>query len=127
MTNLSKLVLAERPVPIKSDPFETAKAKLLKNLNLQLTSAKAMLDGKPCPEVKRKWYVRDADGKVRLRLRVGPSVLDLGDGMTDIVAGDDKALPKTIETVVAAVKGGELDEQIRKAIESRKPRATKTK
>lgn len=125
MSNLSKLALAPRPVVLKSDPFEIAKAKLLKNLDGQLSSAKAMLEGKPCPEVKRKWYLRDADGKVRLRLRVGPSVLDLGNGMTDIVAGDYKALPKTIETVVAAVKGGELDEHIRTALSQRKSRNTK--
>lgn len=125
MSNLFKLALALRPAPIKSDPFEAAKAKLLKNLNGQLTSARAMLDGKPFPEVKRKWYLRDAEGKVRLRLRVGPSVLDLGNGMTDIVADDDKALPKTIETVVAAVKGGELDEQIRTALSRRNSRNAK--
>ena len=125
MTNLSKLTLAPRPVAVKSDPFAAAKAALLKNLERQLTSAKAMLDGKPCPEVKRKWYLRDGDGKVRLRMRVGPYVLDLGNGLTDIVVSDDKALPKSIETVVAAVKGGELDEQIRQALSRRKPRKAK--
>jgi hypothetical protein len=125
MTNLSKLTLAPRPVAVKSDPFSAAKAALLKNLERQLTSARAMIDGKPCPEVKRKWYLRDGDGKVRLRMRVGPYVLDMGNGMTDIVVGDDKALPKSIETVVAAVKGGELDEQIRQALSRRKPRKAK--
>jgi hypothetical protein len=125
MTNLSKLTLAPRPVAVKSDPFSAAKAALLKNLERQLTSAKAMIDGKPCPEVKRKWYLRDGDGKVRLRMRVGPYVLDMGNGMTDIVVGDDKALPKSIETVVAAVKGGELDEQIKQALSRRKPRKAK--
>lgn len=59
---------------------------------------------------------------MRLRLRVGPSLLDLGGGMTDIVAGDDKALPKTIETVAAAVKGSGLDERIGKALAGNKPR-----
>jgi hypothetical protein len=125
MTNLSKLTLAPRPVAVKSDPFAAAKAALIKNLERQLTSAKAMIDGKPCPEVKRKWYLRDGDGKVRLRMRVGPYVLDMGNGMTDIVVGDDKALPKSIETVVAAVKGGELDEQIKQALSRRKPRKAK--
>ena len=125
MTNLSKLTLAPRPVAVKSDPFSAAKAALLKNLERQLTSARAMLDGKPCPEVKRKWYLRDGDGKVRLRMRVGPYVLDMGNGMTDIVVGDDKALPKSIEMVVAAVKGGELDEQIKQALSRRKPRKAK--
>jgi hypothetical protein len=125
MTNLSKLTLAPRPVAVKSDPFSAAKAALLKNLERQLTAAKAMIDGKPCPEVKRKWYLRDGDGRVRLRMRVGPYVLDLGNGMTDIVVGDDKALPKSIETVVAAVKGGELDEQIKQALSRKKPRKAK--
>jgi hypothetical protein len=125
MTNLSKLTLAPRPVAVKSDPFSAAKAALLKNLERQLTSARAMIDGKPCPEVKRKWYLRDGDGKVRLRMRVGPYVLDMGNGMTDIVVGDDKALPKSIETVVAAVKGGELDEPIRQVLGRRKPRKAK--
>ena len=125
MTNISKLTLAPRPVAVKSDPFSAAKAALLKNLERQLTSARAMIDGKPCPEVKRKWYLRDGDGKVRLRMRVGPYVLDMGNGMTDIVVGDDKALPKSIETVVAAVKGGELDEQIKQALSRRKPRKAK--
>ena len=125
MTNLSKLTLAPRPVAVKSDPFAAAKAALLKNLERQLTSARAMIDGKPCPEVKRKWYLRDGDGKVRFRMRVGPFVLDMGNGMTDIVVGDDKALPKSIETVVAAVKGGELDEQIKQALSRRKPRKAK--
>ena len=58
-------------------------------------------------------------------MRVGPYVLDMGNGMTDIVVGDDKALPKSIETVVAAVKGGELDEQIKQALDKRKPRKAK--
>ena len=125
MTNLSKLTLAPRPVAAKSDPLSAAKAGLLKNLERQLNSASAMIDGKPCPEVKRKWYLRDGDGKARLRIRVGPYVLDMGNGMTDIVVGDDRALPKSIETVVAAVKGGELDEQIRQALSRRKPRKAK--
>jgi len=120
MANLSKLVLAPRPTPAKSDPFLAMKAALIANLERQLTSARAMVDGKPCPEVKRKWYFRDGEGKVRLRLRLGVSVLELGDGITDVVVGEDQALPKAIETVLAAVKAGELDETIRKAIESRK-------
>ena len=125
MTNLSKLTLAPKPVAVKSDPFSAAKAALIKNLERQLAAARAMIDGKPCPEVKRKWYIRDGDGKVRLRMRVGPYVLDMGNGMTDIVVGDDKALPKSIEMVFAAVKGGELDEQIRQALSRRKPRKAK--
>jgi hypothetical protein len=125
MANLSKLTLAPRPVPVKSDPFEAAKAALLANLERQLTSARAMLDGTPCPDVKRKWYFRDTSGKVRFRMRVGAHTLAIGDGLTDIVAGDDKALPKTIETVISAVKAGELDEPIRTALSTRKPRKAK--
>lgn len=126
MAILSKLTLAPRPVPVKSDPFAAAKAALLANLERQLTSARAMLDGTPCPDVKRKWYFRDADSKVRLRMRVGAHTLVIGDGLTDIVAGEDKALPKTIETVIAAVKAGELDEPIRNALSIRKPRKAQT-
>jgi hypothetical protein len=49
----------------------------------------------------------------------------MGNGMTDIVVGEDKALPKSVETIVAAVKGGELDEQIRQALSRRKRRKAK--
>lgn len=121
--NLSKLTIEVRPDINERDPFLAAKSALAANLEKQLLSAKAMVEGKPCPEVKRKWYLRVPDGTIRFRLRVGSSVMDFGDGKTDITVQDEKGLPKAIETVIAALRDGELDDPIRKVIAERKPRS----
>jgi hypothetical protein len=69
----------------------------------------------------RKWYWRDALGQVRFCLKVGNKRLALKGDDTNIVVGEDTALPKIIQTCMKAVEDGELDKAIDVIVKARKP------
>ena len=64
----------------------------------------------------RKWYRRDAEGQIRFSLRVRNRKLELKKGMTDIVIGGDKELPRAVACCISAVEAGELDGGIASAL-----------
>ena len=124
------------------DPVMTARARLIGHLGEQLKAAEAMVDGteyrvkrqrwetneetgeKVRKEIEvplRKWYWRDALGQIRFCLKVGNKRLALKGDDTNIVVGDDKALPKIIQTCMKAVEDGELDKSIDRIVKARKP------
>lgn len=138
MTYLKELTLVAKEADLKNNPFAKAKAKLLTNLNTQLMAAQAMVKGEvfTVPKMKtveesgekirkevqalvRKWYWRDAEGKVRFAVRVSNKVLEVQKGKTDFVVNDDKELPNLIELLINAVKAGELDSQIKTRVEAK--------
>jgi len=68
----------------------------------------------------RPWYWHDLDGKWFLELRHSNVVLALGKDQNAIEAGTKDKLVPTIETVMEAVKAGELDEAMKAALATRK-------
>jgi len=57
----------------------------------------------------RKWYWQDGDGTWYLELRYGGKVMNIEGDKAAIEAGKIKDIPKIIDTVIDAVKAGELD------------------
>lgn len=122
------------------DPFKAAKGKLISNLETQLKCAEAMVAGdvhmitrmetvegedgekirKPVKRPIRHWYWRDSEGKVRFAIRVLNKRIELDKGKADILVGKDEELPKVVKALLDAVNAGELDEQVKKAVEQRK-------
>ncbi len=142
MSVLSKLNIAAAIDNANVDPVLTARARLLGHLGEQLKAAEAMVSGteyrvkrqrwetneetgeKVRKEIEvplRKWYWRDAVGQVRFCLKVGNKRLPLKGDDTNIVVGDDKALPEIIRVCMKAVEAGELDKAIDQVVKARKP------
>ncbi len=124
------------------DPVMAAKARLIGSLGEQLKAAEAMVNGteyrvkqhrwevieetgekvrKAIEVPLRKWYWRDALGQIRFCLKVGNKRLPLKGDDTNIVVGDDTALPEIIQICIKAVEAGELDKAIDKVVKARKP------
>ncbi len=147
MSALNKLNIAADIDHSNVDPVMSARARLIGNLGEQLKAAEAMVSGteyrvkrqrwetneetgeKVRREIEmplRKWYWRDALGQVRLCLKVGNKRLALKGNDTNIVVGDDTALPEIIRVCMKAVEDGELDKSIDKVVKARKPIGKKT-
>jgi len=130
MTYLKELTIVEELNSKSISPVIKARARLIEALKEQLKAAEAMVDGEtytitkmrwqtnddtservriPIQVPLRKWYWRDAEGKVRFCLRVKNKKLELKKGKTDIVVGDDRQLPAVIEKCLAGVEAGEMD------------------
>ena len=60
----------------------------------------------------RRWWRADASGKVYLTVRYGSKAIEFEKGKSAIVLADESKLVETLETVIAATKAGELDEQL---------------
>lgn len=58
------------------------------------------------------WYWRDSMGQVRFSVRVANKRIEIAKGSTDIIVGDDEALPQVVATVLKAVEAGELDKAL---------------
>ncbi len=74
----------------------------------------------------RKWYWRATLGQIRFCLKVGNKRLPLKGSDTNIVVGEDTALPETIQVCIQAVEDGELDKAIDTVVKSRKPTGKKS-
>ena len=119
MSILDQLTFSAQPYG--SDPVANAKAALLKNLGAQLEAAKLMIEGKPSKLTERqKWFNRrDADDNLLFCVKVSNKQIELQKGKPFIVVGEDKTLPVIVEKLIAAVKAGELDEQIEARVKER--------
>jgi len=143
MTHLKKLTIAADLNEQSVSPVIKARSRLILALNEQLKSAEAMVAGEIYQQTRmrwqnnddtgervrvaqkvpiRKWYWRDAEGKVRFCLRVGNKRLELQKGKTNIVAGEDKELPAIIQTCIQAAEAGEFDTAIGFIVEQRTTR-----
>ena len=130
MGYLDELCIVEELNSKSVSPLLKARARLIANLKEQLKAAEAMVAGEPYMITKmkwqtnddtgervrvpiqvplRKWYWRDAEGHVRFSLRVRNKKLELMKGKTDIMVGDDRHLPGTIEKCISAIEAGEVD------------------
>lgn len=143
MTVLTKLKLSNAKREIVRDPVIARRQKLIDKLDEQTKLAGGLISGEPVeftrmvnvkdaetgerkqvqkPKRVRQWFWHNLDGTWFLEVRFGNKVVDLGKGQQAIEVGDKAKLPATIETVIAAVKAGELDGQIEKAGAKRKAR-----
>jgi hypothetical protein len=140
MNHLKKLTIATDLNEHSVSPVIKARSRLILALNEQLKAAEAMVAGEIYQQTRmrwqnnddtgervrvaqkmpiRKWYWRDAEGKVRFCLRVSNKRLELQKGKTNIVVGDDKELPAVIQTCIEAAEDGEFDEAIGLIVEQR--------
>ena len=60
----------------------------------------------------KRWWSKDADGKVVLVVRWGARLLELNGDKTAVVVGDRNKLVPTLDKLVAAARAGELDAAI---------------
>lgn len=129
---LASLNIAERPAMGSVDPVMHRRRKLIARLEEQAAMAKAALAGEtyesftdkwvedPETGVKKKisvprrikrWYF-DFNGSVYLEIRYGNRPLELAPGKSAIEVGDKEKLPEVIETLIAAIQAGELDDKL---------------
>ncbi len=119
--SLSNLTLVE--TPRYNDKFALVKAKLMSDLDRQITAATQMVDGKRSElSDRQKWYFK-TNGKMYFKVKFSNKLVVLGKSgkteLTDVLIGADKEAPNVIKQVIDAAKAGELDEQIKAIIESK--------
>ncbi|MBN4083169.1 hypothetical protein JYU08_00630 [bacterium AH-315-B06] len=141
-TILKSLTITAREDNADMDPVQRAKANLIQNLKQQQIAAEAMVNGeaytvphtitveedgvkvrKQINKPIKAWYWRDSVGQVRFSVRVANKRIELAKGSTDIIVGDDAALPNVVATVLKAVEAGELDKAVAAAVNARKSRS----
>lgn len=141
MATLTKLKLTSaNRKPVEETPEQRMRNRMLEHLNEQLEMARALIEGRVYKATRivrqkddagnavsverdkrlRPWYWHDLDGKWFLELRHANVVLALGKDQNAIEVGAKDKLVPTIETVMEAVKGGELDMAMKAALASRK-------
>ena len=125
MAVLKSLSFAPLPKLSSTDPVVHRRNKLITRLNQQIALAQdpnfALTrqkwvegeNGKELRETKKRvrpwWRVADASGNVVLSIRYGAKPIEFEKGKAAIMVGKKEQLIPTIETVIAAVEGGELD------------------
>ncbi len=60
----------------------------------------------------RSWWYLDQSGKVYLTVRYGSKAIEFEKGKNAIVLTDESKLIEILQTLIAATKAGELDEQL---------------
>jgi hypothetical protein len=131
---------AAAPAAAANDPLSRAREKLLGQLDEQKSMVSAALEGRLYEPPKvlairkdasgqrvrvevarrvRKGWFQDQAGTVHFIMRVGGKPLELQPGKAAISIGSLDKLPATIDALVAAVRAGELDPQIREAAAAR--------
>lgn len=133
MSHLKALKLTSAvPVRASGDPVQRSREKMIAALAEQQQMAEAKIAGQaftPTHIVRRKnaegvrveveapkrvrqgWFM-DAAGKVFFALRYAGKTIEFAKDKNAIEAGELSALPKVIDTLVEAVRAGELDAQL---------------
>jgi hypothetical protein len=134
-----KFVEAEKG---QAEPFQSAKSRLVENLQTQLKCADAMVKGEAytVPSTKtvtgedgvkktvnvqhapRHWYWRDQSGQVRFCIRVFNKRIEFEQGKTDILVGKDANLPKIVKAIIEAANAGEFDPHLKQVLAQRQKR-----
>ena len=126
-----KLIAAKRPVQLS--PVVQRRNKVAKRIAEQIALATAKQDGKSyAPTKQRKvtdaatgesktiavpkrikewWFVTDT-GKLCVQLRYGAKIVEFAKGKSAVELATADQLVPTLETLKAAVEGGELDAQL---------------
>ncbi|MBA5608276.1 hypothetical protein H3H36_23280 [Duganella sp. FT3S] len=131
---LAALKLIQKPEAKSSDPIIERRNRLLERLEEQKALALCFIEGKPFvgPDKQKKvvnkatgetttetvqkrvkaWFTGNADNLL-LEVRYGNVPMELSPGKTVIEIGKVAKLVPTIETVIEAVKAGEVDELLK--------------
>jgi hypothetical protein len=133
MTALANLKLIAAKRPVQLSPVVERRNKVAKRIAEQIALATAKQDGKSyAPTKQRKvtdvatgesktitvpkrikeWFFASADGKLCVQLRYGAKIVELAKGKTAVELATADQLVPTLETLKAAVEGGELDAQL---------------
>jgi hypothetical protein len=133
MTALSNLKLIAAKKPAQLSPVVQRRTKVARRIAEQIALATARQDGTSyAPTKQRKvtdaetgerktitvpksikewWFVTDT-GKLCVQLRYGAKIVEIAKGKTAVELATADQLVPTLETLKAAVEGGELDSQL---------------
>ena len=125
MSALKALNFVAVPKQVGNDPVQARRAKLITQLEQQRELAKdesfvvkrqkwvKQEDGSKAlverPKRVKRWWRMDASGNCFLILRYGNKILSPTPDKGAIAIGDKSKLPEVVDTIIAAVRGGELD------------------
>ncbi|MBW8617441.1 MAG: hypothetical protein KGO21_01915 [Hyphomicrobiales bacterium] len=125
MSALKALNFVAVPKQVGYDPVQARRAKLITQLEQQRELAKdesfvvkrqkwvKQEDGSKAlverPKRVKRWWRMDASGNCFLILRYGNKLLSPTPDKGAIAVGDKSKLPEVVDTIIAAVRGGELD------------------
>lgn len=144
MTFLSKLTITQLKRPTKSTPQEQRRNKLIVKLEEQLALAEAQKQGKRYVVMKSAWTRDDSGNKQKVQrekivrpwfwpdanglcmvVKYGSTALELAKGKRAVTVPSIDAVPDAINTVIAAVKAGELDNAVEATIAAGKSKMSK--
>lgn len=144
MTYLSKLNITQLKRPTRSSPQEQRRHKLIAKLEEQLALAEAQQQGKRYIVMKNAWTRDDSGTKIKVQrekvvrpwfwadengmtmvVRYTSRPLEFAKGKRALSAPGLDAIPNVINTLIAAVKAGELDHQMEAAIAASKTKTSK--
>lgn len=133
MTALANLKLIAAKRPVQLSPVLARRQKVSKRIAEQIALATAKQDGKSyaptkqrkvtdaatgeikmitVPKKLKEWFFTSADGKLCVQLRYGAKIVEIAKGKTAVELATADQLVPTLETLKAAVEGGELDAQL---------------
>jgi hypothetical protein len=140
MSHLKALRLTQAvPVRASADPVQRARDKMISALAEQKQMAEAKIAGQPfapthivrrkdaesqrveietLKRIRQGWFM-DASGKVFFAVRYAGKSIDLAKDKNAIEVGELSALPAVLDTLVEAVRAGELDTQLTAAAAER--------
>jgi hypothetical protein len=73
----------------------------------------------------RSWWRLDDRGRMVFFMRSGMRLIELDKGKTGVVAESRDSLPSVIDTLIAAVRAGELDAQLGLAVQKQEAAAAR--
>lgn len=141
MSTLTKLKLASASrKPVEETPEQRMRGRMVEHLTEQLEMATALVENRVYKATRtvrekgedgttvtverekrlRPWYWHDLTGKWFIELRYANTILSLGKDQNAIEVGARDKLVPTIQTVIDAVKAGELDAAMKAALAARK-------
>ena len=142
MAHLTKLKLSDKQrTDVKQTAEQRLRGKLIDRLAEQKELAEADLKGEQLvrtrfksvkdettgetkrievPKQIRRWWWKDEASGVMLVIRYGNKPLPIANDKSTIEIGSLDQLPKVIDTVIEAVKAGELDKPLKAAMGDRR-------
>ncbi len=142
MSHLTKLKLTDKTrTDVETNPEDLLRNKLIARLLEQKELVEADLKGDQLTKTRfkfvtdsetgeskrvevqkqlRRWWWKDESGQVMLTLRYGNKPLAITGDKSTIEVGTMDKLPKIIDTIIEAVKAGELDKQLNAAMAERR-------
>ncbi len=142
MSRLTKLKLTDKTrTDVEINPEDLLRNKLITRLIEQKELVEADLKGEQLTKTRfkfvtdsetgetkrvevrkqlRRWWWQDEDGQVMLTMRFGNRPLAITGDKSTIEIGTLDKLPKIIDTIIEAVKAGELDKQLNAAMAERR-------